>query len=181
MDVKVPIQDKKDFLREVLKNQVLKRRECVWILNYFISNVDLLERIHFVEEAHYCPLALVMSVKDSSGIPFRFYNGSIMTADAEKSFHKIRKSTDEEFYLQINFGSDYKKSIRHLGVLEDNGYIPSYLKNTTSLEDTKLANELISHLVESSSELALQKAIDKALDTGNKELFMKLTSKGIEY
>lgn len=51
MTSSVPIVDKKNFVRWFLKNFQLKRRECVWILNYLLSNDELLENIHFVEEA----------------------------------------------------------------------------------------------------------------------------------
>ena len=56
----VPLNEKKTFIRWFLKNFQLKRREGVWILNYLLSNDDLLEHVHFVDEAHYCPRAIVM-------------------------------------------------------------------------------------------------------------------------
>ena len=103
MTSSVPIADKKNFVRWFLKNFQLKRRECVWILNYLLSNDELLENIHFVEEAHYCPRAIVMSSVDSNGVPFRFYKGNIMTSDAEKSFHDLRLYPNENMYIQLNF------------------------------------------------------------------------------
>lgn len=99
MTSSVPIIDKKTFVRWFLKNFQLKRRECVWILNYLLSNDNLLENIHFVEEAHYCPRAIVMSSVDSNGVPFRFYKGNIMTSDAEKSFHDLRLHPNESMYI----------------------------------------------------------------------------------
>ena len=103
MTASVSVLDKKEFVRWFLKKYQMKRRECVWILNYLLSHDELLENIHFVEEAHYCPRAMVMSTTDSIGIPFRFYKGNIMTADAEKSFHDLRLHPDEEMYIQLNF------------------------------------------------------------------------------
>ena len=79
----VPLNEKKAFIRWFLKNFQLKRREGVWILNYLLSNDDLLEHVHFVDEAHYCPRAIVMSTVDTTSIPFRFYKDNIMTSDAE--------------------------------------------------------------------------------------------------
>ena len=71
MTASVSVVDKKHLL-DGFKNYQLKRRECVWILNYLLSNDELLKRIRFVEEAHYCPRAMVMSTVDSTGVPFRF-------------------------------------------------------------------------------------------------------------
>ncbi len=65
--------------------------------------ISLLENIHFVEEAHYCPRAIVMSSVEHNGVPFRFYKGNIMTSDAEKSFHDLRLNPDESIYIQLNF------------------------------------------------------------------------------
>lgn len=43
MTASVSVVDKKAFVRWFLKNYQLKRRECVWILNYLLSNDDLLK------------------------------------------------------------------------------------------------------------------------------------------
>ena len=68
----VPVVDKKAFVRWFLKNYQLKRRECVWILNYLLSNDELLKHIHFVDEAHYCPRAIVMSTVETTEHPISF-------------------------------------------------------------------------------------------------------------
>ena len=122
----------------VLKNYQLKRRECVWILNYLLSNDDLLKRIRFVEEAHYCPRAMVMSTVDSTGVPFRFYKGNVMTADAEKSFHDLRLHEQEDMYIQLNF-PNIPPSAQYLAVLEENPYMPETL--LVSEKDRVLAEE----------------------------------------
>ena len=63
----------------------------------------LLQNVHFTDEAHYCPRAMVISTTKSESIPFRFYKGNLMTADAEKSFHDLRLHEDEKMYIQLNF------------------------------------------------------------------------------
>ena len=103
MTASVSVMEKKEFVRWFLKRYQMKRRECVWILNYLLSHDDLLQKVHFVEEAHYCPRAMVMSVTESTGVPFRFYKGNLMTADAEKSFHDLRLHPNEDMYIQLNF------------------------------------------------------------------------------
>ena len=63
MTAMIPVAAKKDFVRWFLKRYKLKRRECVWILNYLLSHEHLLQNVHFTDEAHYCPRAMVMSVQ----------------------------------------------------------------------------------------------------------------------
>lgn len=172
MKASVTNLEKKEFVRWFLKRYDMKRRECVWILNYIVGHDDLLERIHFVEEAHFCPRAMVMSTTDSSGIPFRFYKGNIMTADAEKSFHDLRLNADEEMYIQLNFPK-IPPNPAYLAVLEDNPYIPRYLQSNYG--DREVAEQLLDASMKGFQKETLLKQIDDAIDVGDKELFLQLT------
>ncbi|MEC1179088.1 ReoY family proteolytic degradation factor [Metasolibacillus meyeri] len=169
----VPIAEKKIFVRWFLKNYQLKRRECVWILNYLLSDEKLLENVCFVEEAHYCPRAIVMSSVESNGVPFRFYKGNIMTADAEKSFHDLRLNPDEVMYIQINFPNIPPHQV-YLAVLEENPYMPKYLH--ISEKDRILAEQLLKDSMRAFQEEKLLKEIDEALDQGDKNRFFELSS-----
>lgn len=169
----VSIAEKKDFVRWFLKKYQLKRRECVWILNYLLSDNKLLEHVCFVEEAHYCPRAIVMSSVESNGVPFRFYKGNIMTADAEKSFHDLRLNSNEIMYIQINFPNVPPPQV-YLAVLEENPYMPKYLH--ISEKDRVLAEQLLKNSMKAFQEEKLLREIDEALDKGDKERFFELSS-----
>ncbi|MEK4229020.1 ReoY family proteolytic degradation factor [Solibacillus sp. FSL H8-0538] len=173
MTSSIPIIDKKTFVRWFLKNYQLKRREGVWILNYLLSNDALLENIHFVEEAHYCPRAIVMSSVESNGIPFRFYKGNIMTSDAEKSFHDLRLNPKEAMYMQLNF-PNIPPSPYYLAVLEDNPFMPKYLH--ISEKDRVIAEQLLKNSMLVFQEEKILKEIDEALDSGDKERFFELSN-----
>ncbi|KOP80633.1 hypothetical protein AMS59_04465 [Lysinibacillus sp. FJAT-14745] len=173
MTASVSVVDKKAFVRWFLKNYQLKRRECVWILNYLLSNDELLTRIRFVEEAHYCPRAMVMSTVDSTGVPFRFYKGNVMTADAEKSFHDLRLHEHEDMYIQLNF-PNIPPSAQYLAVLEENPYMPEAL--IVSEKDRLLAEELLSNSLLVFQEEKLLAQIDEALDLGDEERFYELSN-----
>ncbi|MDQ0427587.1 uncharacterized protein YpiB (UPF0302 family) [Planomicrobium stackebrandtii] len=173
MTASVSIGEKKQFVRWFLQSYKMKRRECIWILNYMLSNEDLLEKTHFVEEAHYCPRAMVMSSTESKEIPFRFYKGNLMTADAEKSFHDLRLNPEDDLYVQLNFPSIPPPAL-YLSVLEENPYMP---KNATVNEQDRLIAEKI--LEESMSifqEETIYKQIDEALDANNRERFFELSA-----
>lgn len=173
METSISNKDKKTFVRWFLKRFDLKRRECVWILNYIIGDDDLLSQVHFVEDAHYCPRALVISTTESSGIPFRFYKGNIMTADPEKSFHDLRMNNEKAIYIQLNFPKQ-PPSEQYLAVLEENPFIPSYMQ--ISSEDKQVAQKMLSKSVYEFQQGNLLQQIDEALDAGDKEKFLELTA-----
>lgn len=173
MTSSISIKDKKIFVRWFLKNHQLKRREGVWILNYLLSNEELLENIHFVDEAHYCPRAIVMSTVDSSGIPFRFYKGNLMTSDAEKSFHDLRLNPKESMFIQLNFPNVPPHQF-YLVVLEENPYMPYELY--ISEKDRLMAEQLLQNSMQAFQQEQLLQQIDEALDRGDKERFFELSS-----
>ncbi|WP_213423169.1 ReoY family proteolytic degradation factor [Bhargavaea massiliensis] len=172
MTASVPVAEKKEFVRWFLKTYHLKRRECVWILNYLLSHDQLLNHVRFVDEAHYCPRAMVMSTTDSDGIPFRFYKGNLMTADAEKSFHDLRLHPEENMYLQLNFPNRHACP-EYAAVLEDNPYVPEYIK--ISDKDRREAEQLLEESVLAFREEQLLRQIDEALDQNDKDKFFALS------
>lgn len=109
----VSINEKKEFIRWFLNHYQLKRRESVWILNYLMSHDQLMEKVHFVEEAHLCPRGIIMSTHCVDNVPFRFYKDNIMTTDAEKSFHDIRLNREEDIISSsISKNPIYRTSMR---------------------------------------------------------------------
>lgn len=172
MTAMVPVAAKKDFVRWFLKRYKLKRRECVWILNYLLSQEHLLENVHFTDEAHYCPRAMVMSTTDSDSIPFRFYKGNLMTADAEKSFHDLRLHPDDKMYIQLNFTNNHTCP-QYASVREENPFLPAYLQ--VSERDKQIAEQLLEESISKITTDNLMKKVDEALDANDKELFITLS------
>lgn len=173
MTAMVSVAAKKDFVRWFLKRYKLKRRECVWILNYLLSHEQLLKNIHFTDEAHYCPRAMIMSTTESESIPFRFYKGNIMTADAEKSFHDLRLYENEKMYIQLNFPNNHTCA-NYASVREENPFLPDSLR--VSETDRWIAKRLAEESITAMNEELLKKGIDEALDKEDKETFIKLST-----
>lgn len=173
MKAMVPVAAKKEFVRWFLKRYKLKRRECVWILNYLLSHEQILENVHFTDEAHYCPRAMIISTTKSESIPFRFYKGNLMTADAEKSFHDLRLHEDEKMYIQLNFPNSHSCP-HYASVREENPFLPSYLQ--VSETDRKTAERLVEESIALMTEETLMKGINEALDTNDKERFLILST-----
>jgi len=172
MSAPVSVNEKKDFIRWFLNHYQLKRRECVWILNYLMSHDQLMEKVHFVDQAQYCPKGLVMSTHCVDEVPFRFYKENIMTTDAEKSFHDIRLNREEDIFIQLNFHAS-NKAHQYAAVLEENPYVPKNLQ--VSEKERLIAERFLAESIERfQKELLLQK-IDEALDKQDEKLFLKLT------
>ncbi|WHT47143.1 ReoY family proteolytic degradation factor [Sporosarcina thermotolerans] len=173
MTAMVPVAAKKDFVRWFLKRYKLKRRECVWILNYLLSHEQLLQNVHFTDEVHYCPRAMVISTINSESIPFRFYKGNLMTADAEKSFHDLRLHPDEKMFIQLNFPNS-NTCPHYASVREENPFLPAELQ--VSPRDRKIAEKLLEESAASMSLDLLMKRVDEALDANDRERFLVLSA-----
>lgn len=172
MTTPVSVNEKKDFIRWFLNHYQLKRRECVWILNYLMSHDQLMEKVHFVEKAQCCPRGLVMSTHCVDEVPFRFYKENVMTTDAEKSFHDIRLNRDEEIYIQLNFHAS-NKAHQYAAVLEENPYMPRQAE--ISEKDKQIAERFLTDSIQRFQKEKLLKLIDEALDKQDKREFQRLS------
>ncbi|MCM3477114.1 ReoY family proteolytic degradation factor [Caldibacillus thermoamylovorans] len=172
MAAPISVNEKKEFIRWFLNHYQLKRRECVWILNYLMSHDQLMEKVHFVEHAEFCPRGIIMSTQCVDDVPFRFYKDSILTTDAEKSFHDIRLNRDQEIYIQLNFKAVHK-SHHYALVLENNPYMPEHLE--ISDKDRELAELFLQTSIKNFQLEQIREKIDKALDRKDKEEFIMLS------
>lgn len=172
MATPVSVNEKKDFIRWFLNHYQLKRRECVWILNYLMSHDQLMEKVHFVEQAQYCPRGLVMSTHCIDKVPFRFYKENVMTTDAEKSFHDIRLNRDEEIYIQLNFHAS-NQAHQYVAVLEENPFMPKHLQENEN--DRIVVEQLLNASIERFQREKLLSLIDEALDKQDRNAFIHLT------
>ena len=173
MEAMIPVAAKKDFIRWFLKRYRLKRRECVWILNYLLSHEKSLRNVHFTNDAHFCPRAMVISTTDSNGVPFRFYKGSLMTTDAEKSFHDLRLHPDEKMFIQLNFLKS-NSSPHYASVLEENPYFP--MDQQVSERDRQIAQQLLNESVTTMTKETLMRYVDEALDANDEKQFLALST-----
>ncbi|WP_302328478.1 ReoY family proteolytic degradation factor [Salirhabdus salicampi] len=167
----ISVLQKKRFIQWFLNNYQLKRRECVWILNYVMNHEHVLKHVHFVREARVCPKGIIISAKCVDDPPFRFYKEQIMTSDPEKSFHDIRLNDHESIFIQLN----YKKANqcpRYAGVMEENPYLPEDYYITE--KDQQAAEKMMNHVLYNFQVKKIQAAIDQALDDGDKEKFHML-------
>jgi uncharacterized protein YpiB (UPF0302 family) len=167
----IPVVDKKDFLKGFLQQFELKRRECAWLLNYLMSDDELMERVHFVEQAAHTPKALIISAKGVDSIPFSFHKEKHITTDAEKAFHDIRLNQDEDIYIELHFNGA-KQYPPYLVVLEDNPHIPENIELAVAFQQE--AELLLERSIRSFRKEQLLSEIDLALDRQDEKSFKLL-------
>ncbi|WP_019242015.1 MULTISPECIES: ReoY family proteolytic degradation factor [Bacillus] len=172
MAAPVTVNEKKEFIRWFLNHYQLKRRECVWILNYLMSHDQLMKKVHFVEDAQFCPRGLVMATHCVDEPPFKFYKSNIMTTDAEKSFHDIRLNREEDIFITLHFRSAYS-SYQYAAVLEKNPFVP--INGVNNEKDKIIAEQVLEESLSSFQRAKLLKQIDDALDRHDYEAFLSLT------
>lgn len=166
----IALNEKKNFLKYFLNNFQLQKRECGWMLNYIYNHEDLLNNTHFVDDVKECQRAIVMSATCENDEPA--FAGIIEgqgTIDAEKMFHYIRMNR-EDLYIQLNF-HDKMKNEAFISVLEENPYKQTKLSKKYGTE----AKAFLDFCFESFRKDALMKEIDKALEEGNQEEFIRLS------
>ncbi|MDG5787582.1 ReoY family proteolytic degradation factor [Evansella sp. AB-P1] len=171
MNNPVPVMEKRDFLKWFLDQYQLKRRECAWLLNFLMSDDVLMERVHFVEQAEFCPKALMISANDVDNVPFAFHKNQHVTMDAEKSFHDIRLNRNEDIYVQLNF-KDKQSIPQYMAVLEENPFLPVNEEEAninSLLAEMFLDQSILSYRID-----ILEKDIDQALIRGDEDAFHEL-------
>lgn len=174
MNTPVSVSEKKDFVRWLLSHYQFKKRECVWILNYLMSHEKILEKVTFVEGAKYCPRGLIMSTHCVEEAPFRYYKNTVMTTDAEKSFHDIRSIKHETIYIQVNF-RNCNQNVKYVSVIEENPHLPKHL--LVNEKDSILVERVLEKVLYDFQRNLLLREIDAALDKLDQNRFMDLTNK----
>lgn len=168
--MKPTIEDKRVFIRWVLNNFQIKRRECVWILNYLMESVHLEHTVFIDGSIEMTPLGLYIPDQSTEG-KCMFYNGGKSSEDMERAWHKIRARTGKDkLYIRFDLKLDTKDRIHYLNVIEDNEFVPITATLHRKVDTFLIACDYYY------KKNKLTTGIDKALEIGDKETFMQLSS-----
>ncbi|MFD1360553.1 ReoY family proteolytic degradation factor [Lentibacillus salinarum] len=171
MQTPVSAKDKKSFIQWFLSHYQLKKRESVWILNYIANHQKLLDNVHFVREAKFCPRGFIMSSHCSDEVPFRFYKKQLVTTDAEKAFHDIRMNQHEPLYIQLNFNKSHQ-NVFYAAVLVENPFLPDGYFITR--KDQERARRLLEKTIYDYRRKSIRENINRALDERDQQTFNEL-------
>lgn len=163
----ITIDAKKEFINWFLKNNQLKSREAVWILNYLFSHERALKKLHFVdnardiEEEH---LGLVISARGKETAAFKCVYQGEKHNSGEKAFHLLRTLENVEIYVELHFAATTPDI--YFQVLED---VPGQQVMLVGSEQV-----MIEKMIKQSQVKTILNKIDKALDQGDEKSFMEL-------
>ncbi|GGH78934.1 uncharacterized protein YpiB (UPF0302 family) [Pullulanibacillus pueri] len=171
MEQMISIEEKRSFLKWFLRSYQLKSRECIWLLNYILSDEHLLGLLKFVDNISGCPRAIVVSEKNVPHPAFIYRKQEVETHEPEKAFHDIRMDQEEAIYIHLMFPSSSRSS-EYVSILEENPYDRRHLSDRYG-EEVKL-------LIEKSEKqfmmTYLEKKIDESLEKKDKNQFERLVA-----
>lgn len=172
MAITVTVAEKKRFIHWFLRHYELKKRGGLWLLNDVANDDHLLENVHFIRNAPYCPKAMIMSTLCTKDIPFQYFKRHVMTVDPEKAFHDIRLCKDENLFIQLNF-KDHHTNPEHASILEKNPYYEKWIHERYATE----AESVLAKALSDFERQRLLQSVDMALDANDKDRFYELTEK----
>jgi len=131
MTASVSVMEKKEFVRWFLKRYQMKRRECVWILNYLLSHLLLSQAYSMLEENEQAYEAII------EGLSRDEYDKELYLF-AGKMALKLGKTTEAEQHLRqaIVLDPEYMEATLTL---------VSYLHSEEKDEEVIELVELVSH------------------------------------
>lgn len=150
----------------------LKSRECIWLLNYMVSDDQMIGLLKFVDNISDCPRALVISEKTVTEEPFLYRKHRVETNEPEKAFHDIRMDQEETIYVHLIFPSSSRCS-EYVSILEENPFDKRNLHDWYGREADRLIEQ---SQVQFQGDF-LYKEIDKALEDKDRERFLSLVLK----
>lgn len=172
----VPLQAKQNFLSWFLDCYDLKDSDAILLLQYFLSNDDIMEKIRFVEDAKNTPNGIIITAYGVRGAGFRFYrydkNENLWAIiNVERAMREIEDKKDDikELYLQLNF-HPRQRCLEFMYVVEENPYRHGAIAETYGpIAEKVLERASLEFRVKHIREL-----IDKALDERDFETLEKL-------
>lgn len=173
MNIKVSLEEKKEFLGWFLDRHQLKRRESMWILNYLLNHDIVLGKVHFVEHVETTPRGMMMSTIEMEDKPFSFYKEGVLFEDPEQAFHEVRLNWHENIYLELIFEESWKMH-QYLAVLEDNPFHKwnDFIDAGLELE----VEEALATLALNNNIQLMLDQIDAALENNDREKFIRLSN-----
>lgn len=167
MKAPVSVQDKITFINWLSNNYRFKCRRNKWMLDYFMTDIELLTKVHFVKDFKACQRGLIISSSISKELSLLYFKGKIVTDDAEKIFHDIRFNNTKPLYIQLNFQQQSEQ--HYISTVIENNFFTYKKENNNSIE------KIFSSSIYNYKKSVLKDKIDISLKNKDKSSFLKLT------
>ncbi|BCA85509.1 UPF0302 protein [Enterococcus saigonensis] len=168
----IDVKEKKNFLNWFVTHASFSRREVCWILNYLANHEAILNNVHFVENADATNRGLQIRDLTAQGDPMRLFISGKVFEDSDQIFHEIRLNWKEALYIECLFDNAWENP-GYLSILEDN----PFMKWNENIDPTVIdsVNQFLLEEEQIARMNQLYQEIDQALETGDKERFMRLS------
>lgn len=180
MFTKIAKESKKNFLEWLIKEDMLVNNEAIYLINYFINHVDLLDKFHFVELEGLNKAPTTLEIRTKCGLKerqahleFIAKNKNFETNSITEVIHFLQYNPQLEVYVGIKM--EKLLCIEILDIIEEN---PFYKEDKINIENVSVkAEEFLIYVLVSQEKKRLMKAIDLSLDKRNKAEFIRLSKK----
>ncbi|MBF8377458.1 YpiB family protein [Alicyclobacillus mali] len=179
MGTTVSVAEKKHFLRWFLANYRLQSREAEMLLRYMMSRENILERVHFVDNFRQFSRVIVVSTTCVHVAPFRYYRrNKPVTTDVEQAFMDLYQHPDEDIYVGLFF-KDRSTCPEFASVLEEPARpdLDPAIREMLSVQ----ADLVIEQALRAYRRDQLMRAVDAALDAGDKRAFLAASERLIQF
>ncbi|SIS96595.1 YpiB family protein [Alicyclobacillus vulcanalis] len=179
MGTTVSVAEKKHFLRWFLANYRLQSREAEMLLRYMMSRENILERVHFVDHFRQFSRVIVVSTTCVHVAPFRYYRrNKPVTTDVEQAFMDLYQHPDEDIYVGLFF-KDRSTCPEFASVLEEPARpdLDPAVREMLSVQ----ADLVIEQALRAYRREQLMRAVDAALDAGDKRAFLAASERLIQF
>jgi uncharacterized protein YpiB (UPF0302 family) len=169
MEQAVSINEKRTFLKWLLRRRKLVNRETVRFLLELSESSRLLPIVHFVEDVSGSRRSMTLYEEQTSS-DFVYVKESVHTHDPEKAFHDLRINHEEELFVRVVL-SDDRFALEYLSVLEDGPMTLEKVHRSYGAAADAAIRESEKHY----SVARLEQAINAALDQGDRTSFYRLS------
>lgn len=176
MNFKISVQDKKEFLKDLLEHIQFKQNERMWIKRFLLNSRDsesILKKIHFVDDTEKLNNVIILtSSVFKNKVSIQLIADDVITTDINDISYIIRSSSPrKKFHLHIQSKRPLYRFSSYVKVVEDNK------KASLPAEYSKLADDVIRSLTEELEIKHFTEEIDRALDNNDKKSFLDYTGK----
>jgi uncharacterized protein YpiB (UPF0302 family) len=158
---------KKKWLLWFLAHFRLRKQEAAMLLQNILNNYHILDKVHFTDRVAPIGRTIVISTVCSDKPPFQFYKGKKLSTNVPDALHDLQVYPSEAVYLVLHFrGKELNYQFRSL--IEP--------INTEEIERKKAVQEMLERSLLEGQINQLRSQIDEALEAGDKQSFMDLSS-----
>lgn len=160
---------KRQFIARFLEKYPNQPKEVVWFLNYLLSPLGQLDRVHFtLDETGYQHTATIEVA--STVAPFLYRKNKLVTTEVERAFHGLRLLEDEPLYIECRFpGREW--DLAYAAVYEEDYALKCEEEQNYN---RVISEEMLRSLERQQDEQRLLQLIDESLDDHDYERFVML-------